>query len=1639
MSFSTISSAGRGDPYWYEWLVGLREVIDLLDTSKDVESVAFQVKGVKGWDDVVVKLRDGGRRCYQVKHTRVDENLTFGDLVQHDDKGVSLLRSLFEAWRFAGLNDGKTTCILLTNREAGQRWATTSTGIRRPPLLEFIDWLHPSLLTATTLQEIVPEDEFEDAWNEWQSEMASGTDAEQVAFLKALKIRVRQDDLNELSNRLQRELADVFGVSEERIRPIFDTLHRSLKTWTTGFSGRSVTAEELCSELALHPEEKDLAPAPPPPAPFFPSRVPTADSLVAMLQDPLCEPIIFLTAEPGAGKTSVLSWLSNRRTDVPLVGLIGARFFCFEPILPETPVIAPDASRVCPEDLWLSLLSQLREGLRGRLHELRVPLRNDLLTWEEARSHVLRLASIIGQERSQRFVIVIDGIDHAARASQAMPKQIAEFFASLPGPDELEQTAIRLLVAGQPATYYADQYPQWLHGHHPKVNEVSLPPLEPKDITKLYDSTNSQLPSEQRDEVIRLITDKAKGNTLATVFAVAETEQTSSLQEFTECLDNRHLADGLNEYYNSIWQHMLRVAGHFATGIDPCLVSALSLARRGLLPSILSDAFQDWGQPEAWWRTLLESLGPLLTEGDDGFRVRHNDVRVFLTTRFAQLMPPRRQRAVSQLVDYYLRPTSDRLIAHLQLFDLLVFAERSAEASQIFTVDWVIEGAAVGIETKQLYKECMMAVQGLPQLKDWSMVTSVACASATVARLNDAREHSNRSYVLAEQTLPPFLPTEAMVRPMTQWSMKDLRALVCDAFRLVECGEHSRALALLQRWLKDLNLSSLVTQLPDATFDNPIMEQESRTRGPKRLGQLGESVFEGLGELCCTLGWQIPRGRTSSYLKIDANFAFEKGYIKVLAESPNCKSLQELFQSYKPRYTANWDKALRQFVKISRWDLVGEILTELTDHREHLDSITIFDATWWALRSGVAERSSEWVLPLASLDFSILTLNGLRTPEYRHEVFLAIVNVARSLGWTRLDLDPGDIAEMVYKALSLIDRMVKRDKPPTILVLHTAALLGRIEAAIDHDGIDSVRALVSVRSVGAVMSALWGDGKNLKFDHYKIAAELAHELAQLCGKLGSDFNEIALDAARRVVKHFPVCSRKKGIWSVLERNGRSEILVAWIRYWLADDGKVWESGHNEADEIIQELLPLAESVGEGDLAQKAVSRLAWMPISYSGNKEYGFEQVLEWFREAAKLSPEIWRTAGWRLWNLCEICDAQDGDNRYRWEVRETISSVAICCGAPDWWSLIFSTLSHAATEGWHQLARELLVEGTINALKAGMQNTNEDFLSIWCTAISLTMWFNSSEIATLGNLQSAILQAVNISEQYEELVAGFRRTTRGRLHEQSCIAESQEDSHQTSTDDASTPSFTIESLIARINDGGYILPSEAAQAIRDLEQSNRSDKCEMRAKILGALGTNKPYAARWNHVERGVAGSVHLLAHVATDDELWLAVDALAREYEEDYWPDSVASNLDLLAIERAKIRGIDELLVGLNHHLTMHTRWAFGGGPFCHETWATLPNLEPGLTWQDIAVRLLDVLFGSNSPEVLTAAAEGMHSLVAVDGSVIPELFKTLKTEWQRRWLLIAAEAWAAIYPDMISTVSDELARIFHRVFEKRYCAAA
>ena len=69
------TTAGSGEPYWYEWTVGLLKIVEMLHSDSDIESVTLQAHGPKGWDDVIVQRSQRRREWHQVKHSRAGNNL----------------------------------------------------------------------------------------------------------------------------------------------------------------------------------------------------------------------------------------------------------------------------------------------------------------------------------------------------------------------------------------------------------------------------------------------------------------------------------------------------------------------------------------------------------------------------------------------------------------------------------------------------------------------------------------------------------------------------------------------------------------------------------------------------------------------------------------------------------------------------------------------------------------------------------------------------------------------------------------------------------------------------------------------------------------------------------------------------------------------------------------------------------------------------------------------------------------------------------------------------------------------------------------------------------------------------------------------------------------------------------------------------------------------------------------------------------------------------------------------------------------------------------------------------------------------------------------------------------------------------
>ncbi|MBX9579403.1 MAG: ATP-binding protein [Gemmataceae bacterium] len=1592
-------TSGQAHPYWYEWLVGVEEVIDLLRPDSPTESVVLQASGVKGWDDVVVRLKGGKSRLYQVKHSRDGDRLTFGDLAAGESE--SLLGTLFTSWR--SLVTGRETCrcILHTNRLAGEHAGRSDAGVRRPPLADFLTWLSEALPQAQTLADIKPPAEWETAWTkEWLGALAGGTDDERLRFLRSLDIRAGRPDTDDVVRRVTTALAGIFGVDEARVAPLVDALHRSLRTWTTG--GPPITAETLCRELTLPPQRGELAPAPPPPEPFFPGRLPAAEDLERDLYSPSAEPVFFLSAEPGAGKTSLVSWLTNRRPDRPFAALVGLRFFCFEPIRPNAPFIAADASRVRPAELWFSLLTQLRVGLTGRLRELQVPLRNDLLDWRAARGHVLRLASHPGREAGRPFVIVVDGIDHAARAGQTNPQRAAEFFDSLPGPDELTGQNIRLLVAGQPAAAYDSVYPAWLVSPHDGVRRIALPGLELDDVRALYQAAPSRLPAESAEGAARLIHSHAQGDTLATVFAVAEAEHAESVDALTLRLQDRRLADGLAAYYRSIWTSALHQTGG-AEDADDGLVVVLSIARRGVTPDSLAAAFATSGRSATWWERVFDALGPLLTHGGDGYRVRHNDIRVFLAGRRAGLSPPRQRRAAAQLADHYLSSDGDRTAAHLHLLDLLDMAGRAAEWPRHYTARWVVEGGAVGVELDQLHREGLEAVRRLPDAGDWSVVVPVACAVQTLERLSYF-EATNDGFGTTQPDLPPFLPSEAAVRPVSEWAVDHLLTLARDAIALSERGEPGRAAALLRRWLGGLDLGRVLGGM-SGVVDPHAAEDEVR------LDHHAAEALNRLGAACGRAGWCPDFGDSDDPPAPDARWAFERGYAAARAEAGDAATADELFAGRLPRYLDAWDVALRAVAARERWLLVRDLLGRLSGYRGGLAGHTRVEAAAWALRSGADADNPGWLDVLALPDYGLSGNTRWSTNE--DDALDTYLAAAYATGCQRVGLDARDIAASVYGVYDPENRRAEQ-RAATLAVLRVAALLGRVEGVIRSSEQDP-GGWATPEQVGEAFDALWGPVTAGNWRSPKRAAgRLATDLVRVCLTLGGRHADVARSRAERAAEAYPIDYPRPSIWAALGQHGRRDLQRRWLEHWVGPAGEAWGLSHDETNHIVRDLAPLADALGERALADQARRRVAWLKVGYRAHKEYGFSPVLDWFRRAARVDPPACLPAGRRLRALCDTCSRQGGDNRFDEDVRVAVAGAAVACGAGEWWALAEPGM--LTDPGWHDRARVLLVDGVTAAVADGRPPPPAEWPYVWAAALALSYWHDEGDNAALRGMRDGLLAVPARADQKQALVDALARTTR------SGSLDRPPDERPTAPSPPGPPPSATAAAEDELAATGRVTLTTAAAAVRELAGVDDGGR-DRTSRLLAAVGTG--IGGSWENGFSEVPESLDQIARFVGDDHLWQLVRAVGRDAggPESYHLHAAGPNLLAVSLARSTSRGLEELLEGLDSQLEMHVLWAAvpppgpdDGGP------SSEPNPRP-IGWREVAVRPLRVLLSSRSAEALTAALEGAHALVDHDPAAAADLFADPADEWRTYWLLHAAECWAARHPAALAPLVPRL----------------
>lgn len=1604
-------TAGSGEPFWYEWTVGLQKIVEMLRTDSDVLSVTLQAHGTKGWDDVVVKRSHDRREFFQVKHSRAEGNLTFGSLVAIDEKGSSLLQELFRAFCEMELSVPNDSCLVFTNREAGTSHGRSQQGHSRPPLLKFTEWLKAETKKCTTVSQLVPPKEWNEAWKEWLSQLAGVSDAKVFDFLRAFDVKTNQLNLTDLTDSLLDELAEIFGSQRSQVRPLLHAFDHALRDWTR--SGIPITAEIAMDALALERETRGEHRAPPPPAPFFPSRQPFIEDLESLLVDESSPSVIFLSAEPGAGKTSALSELANRRTATALQGVVGIRYFAFRPITPESPIIPADADRfVDVESLWFDLLRQLRRGLMGRLRAFRVPVRDELLNWQQAREHVLRISSLLGKELGHPFVIAIDGIDHAARAAIYDSTRARDFFSSLPAPEELESSGIRILLAGQPARNYP-QYPQWLRTPSETVRELSLSVLRDEDIELLLTVSAPRFPAAQRMAAVRTIQEITGGNTLSVVFAAAEAALISDVELLRDRLLERRLQSGITSYYQSIWEHCL--AGE-SQDIGSRLAGIICLARERLTGGILSSILPQVGWNPEKWTSLLRRLGPLLVEENDGFRVRHNDIRVFLQGRLSTVSEEERKSIVSNVADYYLKPDCNRRIAHESLFQLLKMAGREADSVRLFSADWVVEAIALGVDCDDIERQCSAALSQVYGVRDWELLARLSCACETLERWRETQEYAgSEASPRSLENVPAFLRSETFVRPMREWDSEILRRLADDAQELFDIGESDRATALMSRWVGGLNLAEVCTALTD-------LEEGPKLGKDPQLGPSAENTLEALGRACRLANLNLTRESCNEGVLADSALAFEKGWVAVSCERGPWDSMPACFGDEPMHFFETIIQAASALVAKKHWSLVSSLFVHYKDGARDLalwQPLAAYKAAWWSLISSQGNSDSAWLESVKGRDLKkdFSGDSGIYTAIYSSKL----------RGWQDAVSEPGTIAHQALEAMAL-NEYRDRDRPVYALWLRVAATIGRIAGALSRRGTEFARDILRPKELQELLTALWNPTPALRaFQDTSIAGKLAEELIEIVVKLGEGHMASALEAVETPLKDWPIDGRRGSIWLLLRAKGEFPILRQWIQNWLGENGRIWASSGDDRDALINNWRPFAGEIGETELVEKAYEKQAWSRISYRTDRDESFFAGAEFLDHLLKVRPKRWTTLGSRLWSQSYAASALGGDINQAWGIDRSLAKAAFRLEPDSICRLVFSEIPYR-DDYWYERIRDALIGGLTDVVHENRFDSKAK-LSLWSLANGFCRWFSEHDVGLLCQLKSALLDSEPTGAKKNVLERRLHELTPGEMvRVPRKVEESQDD--MTAVSDQETLSASLDAILKGKSPSIHECVRLIADVIR--EQPNSKDIIR---RLTFQMVNRQNWASSWRF--EGVFRELLKLGTLLSEEQMWDLVKAACSEADRGtHWLQAVTSNLHTLLIAWGIRRGGDELERFLICHLEMHELWIKGGRRNLPYSEISIPQNEFASTWEETSAQILVFLLNSRSGEVVSSALRGIHALVRQQPKIIPFIFGILGGDsWKSRWILNSTEAWAFIYPEFTEKARSSIEEWFvHDSLEHR-----
>lgn len=1292
-------TAGIGDPYWYEWSVGLLYTLDMLIPEKNVKHVILQCVTMQGLDDVVIVHENSQAECIQIKHTRESNSFTFSN-------AISLLKGMITDWNNAKSQGySHRSAILFTNRSIGIQKSTSNDGAKLPSLNEFWSSLKDQSKEAKAISEITFKTEWEDAWKKWLNELSEFSDDEKLEFLKDLKLITNQDGLAEIYQSIIDKLKECFQVDERTATQLHQKLTYALMIWTTTIRVKEeITKEDLLQALSLSGDKIVGVHNLPTCEPFFESRADFAKALEVILSDRR-SPIVFLSGGPGSGKSNIVNYLSNKTDSV-----ITLRFHAFKPLNPEDEYLTADKGISDPRALWGNLLIELRELFikYGNMSAYNVPPTIELIESVDAlRSEVLRLSDELGMFTGKTTVIVIDGIDHAARSGETNT-----FLGTLIPPESVPNR-VCFLIAGQPVSEYRE-YPYFLSDTS-RVLTFDVPYLSEYDIAQLYDASNIKIPVDSRDAAIRLIFGSSAGNTLSAVFAVQEAKHYESIEELEKQLETKHLAQGIESYYNYIWKTAVdNIPSEYAF-VNMILAATLSLFNKQITPTLLHSICPDAGISLLAWRRILQKLYPIvINSSDDGYVVFHNDVRIYLG-KFLRKEPGILSEVSSRLANFLLSDPWDIKTKHELVFDFLQNAHREDELIDVFTRQFVTEALGIKRPMDEIVAQLEATLNSLKELSDYSKVLSLSCAVATLHQFNQSMQWMDLQYT-GEFEVPVALFSERKVVQLEFLTADILYSMLDDTMFLIRNGENARAESNIKRWMGTLDPGAVVEQL----IKNYRLKNESEDieNDISNMMKLWGCVSQYTG----TFFSIIDHSDSPEFIK-RAYADFAKGW---LDEGKNLITSEQI------------KNTLSQLGVYYQKDLQGYLMSILASEQD--EAIKVFfdyamvypqsniiklQLTIWAMQNDLQEQCLEWISEIQSQKFGYINKSLF---DDDREAFPCYCKIVYVLVYCE-DIDLHVISKDCLLAFKEKDYSPKdRGYFAALQLINTSAFFGRLNRCINNNNnkISSVHVSDFYAILGQLLN--YRDGINRhEVNGFIVETDLLNSIMRMYPKMDAEFQKAVDTMFSKRAGDYEHIEHLDIYWEHLKQHGQFGLLKQLYDNWMKPTGFIWEKELSEINGIAIDFVGKAEELGWKDRVIEAQKLLDSRIVGYVGRKDYSMYNLMNWYKHICIFDDSHWKAEGVILLNISKVA-SETGDNRAEVYIDATVAESAGRLSADDLWK--FANLP----KQWDFYWVGVIFDGIIAALEHG-SFAEVELLEMWSTATEiLYVSEHASEYDSRGN-----------------------------------------------------------------------------------------------------------------------------------------------------------------------------------------------------------------------------------------------------------------------------------------------------------------